>query len=367
MYQIISIFDFLFYNIYLILFQLFTNMKKTPIGIVGLGRLGREYAKNIAVMVNNAELVAACSLVQAELDYVQQHFDVPNIYTDYEAMLADKSIEAIVIISSTDQHADQIIKALAAGKHVFCEKPLSINIPDCYKVEAAAEKYKDQIAMLGFVRRYDASYADAKRKIDEGLVGKPFFLRSQTIDKDTWAPFQIEYCTTGGGIFHDFNAHDIDLAHWFLGSDIKKVWSLGGAYRFKEFGDLGDADNTFAMCELENGTSALIGASRVSSFGHNTMTEIFATEGNLKVGDPNMKNRLIISDKYGVRSEGLETFFDRFKDAFLTQIQAFVDCVQAGKQPDLTIKNAAKVTLVATALTKSFKEKRVVDVDDLRL
>jgi myo-inositol 2-dehydrogenase/D-chiro-inositol 1-dehydrogenase len=280
-------------------------------------------------------------------------------------MLTNKEIEAIVIITSTDQHADQIIMAVEAGYHVFCEKPLAINLEDCYKVEKVVEKHPGQITMLGFVRRYDPSYADAKAKLDEGLVGSPFFVRSQTVDKDVFAPFQIEYCTASGGMFHDFSVHDIDLAHWFLGSDIKNVWSLGGAYRFKEFGEAGDADNVFAMCEFKNGTTAVIAASRVSPFGHNTFTEIKATEGNLKVGDPPRKNMLEIADVHGVRYECLETFFDRFKGAFLVQIQDFVDCVLEGKQPALTMQNATKATLVANALTLSFREKRLVSVDEL--
>ena len=126
----------------------------------------------------------------------------------------------------------------------------------------------------------------------------------------------------------------------------------------------GDADNAFAMCELENGTMALIGASRVSSFGHNTFTEIMATKGNLKIGDPPNKNRLQISDKFGVRHECLDSFYDRFREAFVSQIKDFVNCINKGVQPDLTIENAAKATLVATALTKSFKENGIVHVDD---
>lgn len=340
-------------------------MKKLNIGIVGLGRLGKEYAKNITHLVHNANLVAACSLREDELNFAEDYLNVPNLYTSYEEMLTNKEMEAVVIVTSTDQHADQIIKAVEAGHHVFCEKPLAINLEDCYRVEEIVNKYPNRITMLGFVRRYDPSYVDAKLKLDQGLVGIPFFIRSQTVDKDTFAPFQIEFCTTGGGIFHDFNVHDIDLVHWYSGANITKVWSLGGAYRFKDFGLTGDADNTYAMCELDDGTMALVGASRVSSFGHNTLTEIQATEGNLKIGDPPKKNMVQISDKYGVRHECIETFFERFEEAFLLQIQDFVNCVLKKQQPALTMQNATKATLVAMALTKSFKEKTMVIVKDL--
>ncbi|MCQ9641968.1 Gfo/Idh/MocA family oxidoreductase [Chryseobacterium sp. WG14] len=341
-------------------------MKKLNIGIVGLGRLGKEYAKNLTYLVPNANLIAACSIRKEELDYVKETCNISNLYTSYDQMLdQQKDMDAVVIVTSTDQHADAIIKALEAGYHVFCEKPLALNIEDCLRVEKIVARHPDRITMLGFVRRFDSSYAEAKIKINEGLVGTPYLLRSQTIDKDTFAPFQIEFCTTGGGIFHDYNVHDIDLAHWYLDSRIEKVWALGGAYRFPEFGLAGDADNTAAMCELQNGTMAVLLASRISSFGHNTSTEIFATEGNLKIGDPPVKNMLQISDKHGIRREGMETFFDRFQHAFLTQIQSFVDHVLENKHPELTMHNATNATLVATALTKSFKEKKPVTIADL--
>ena len=340
-------------------------MEKLKLGIVGLGRLGIEYAKNISYSVHNAELFAACSIEKDEIEYVKNKFGVYNIYDSYDKMLKNKNIDAIIIVSPTDHHPDHIIKALESGFHVFCEKPLAISVSECYRVKKIVDKHKDKIAMLGFVRRYDKSYADAKIKLESGLVGKPFFIRSQTVDKDSYAPFQIEFCKSGGGIFHDFNVHDIDLVHWFSGVNIKKVWSLGGAYRFKEFGEKGDADNTYSMCELDNGSMALIGASRVSSFGHNTFTEIQATHGNLKIGDPPKKNLVQISDKYGMRHECFETVYDMFEKAFISQIKDFINSIFERKKSNLTIDNALKATLVASAMTKSFNEKKVIRVEYL--
>lgn len=340
-------------------------MKAINVGIVGLGRLGKEYAKNISWYIPKANLVAACSINQDELNYIKDRYDVKSLYTSFDTMLTNTQIDAIVIVSPTNLHAEQIIKAIEKGFHVFCEKPLAIKLEDCYKVQDIVDKYPNLITMLGFVRRFDPSYSDAKKKLNKGLVGKPFFVRSQTADIDTLAPFQIEFCTSGGGIFHDFNVHDIDLIQWYLESDITKVWSLGGAYRFKKFGDVGDADNTFAMCELENGTVASIGASRVSTAGHNTHTVIMATKGNLKIGDPPTKNRVQITDIYGVRNECVETFYERFQEAFLLQIKHFIDCILDKKQPELTTRNATKATLVATALAKSFRENKIVEIQNL--
>ena len=341
-------------------------MSKVRIGLAGLGRLGKEYAQNIQYKSPNAKLIAVCSLVKDELEYAKGQLGVELCFSSFEEMVEKSNLDAVAILTPTKYHAQQIIFSLKNGLHVFSEKPLAISLEDCLKAEKEANKHPDLISCVGFVRRYDESYMDAKEAIEKNKIGDPFFVRSQTVDKDTWAPFQVDYVKSGGGIFHDFNVHDADLARWFIGSEVKKVWSLGGAYRFKEFGDLNDADNTFAFCEFENGKMALLGASRTASYGHDTYTEIIGTHGKLTVGYPPFKNRLQISDKNGFRHECNETFYDRFKDAFLTQIQDFINSILNKKQNQCTLSNATKATLITSGMTKSFKTKQIIELKDLR-
>ena len=144
-------------------------MKKINIGIVGLGRLGKEYAKNIAYVVNNANLVAACSLREDELNFAKDCLNIPNLYTSYKEMLTNKEMEAVVIVTSTDQHADQIIKAVEAGYHVFCEKPLAIDLEDCYRVEEIVNKYPDRITMLRFCKKVRPKLCRCKTKTGSGF------------------------------------------------------------------------------------------------------------------------------------------------------------------------------------------------------
>ena len=341
-------------------------MSKVRIGLAGLGRLGKEYAQNIQYKSPNAKLIAVCSLVKDELEYAKGQLGVELCFSSFEEMVEKSNLDAVAILTPTKYHAQQIIFSIKNGLHVFSEKPLAISIEDCLKAEKEANKHPDLISCVGFVRRYDESYMDAKEAIEKNKIGDPFFVRSQTVDKDTWAPFQVDYVKSGGGIFHDFNVHDADLARWFIGSEVKKVWSLGGAYRFKEFGDLNDADNTFAFCEFENGKMALLGASRTASYGHDTYTEIIGTHGKLTVGYPPFKNRLQISDKNGFRHECNETFYDRFKDAFLTQIHDFINSILNKKQNQCTLSNATKATLITSGMTKSFKTKQIIELKDLR-
>lgn len=335
-------------------------MDKVKVGIIGLGRLGRRYAENLQFKVQHAELVAACSLNSDELDYAKNVLQVPHVYASHEDMLSRTDLDAVYIISSTDKHAEHFIAALDAGVHVFCEKPLALNVEACERVEAHSMQRPDQFAVVGFVRRFDPSYAHAKKKVDEGAIGTPFFVKSQTVDMDEQAPFQLDFVRSSGGMFHDFNVHDIDLVRWFTGSNIETVYSIGGAYRHKAFAELNDADNVLTTCALENGGMASIHASRTAFHGHDTFTEVVGTEGSLRIGRPAALNRVEISDQYGVRQECVRTFYERFEEGFLLQTQDFVDCIVEGRKPELTLRDATEATRTATAMTRSFREKNTV-------
>ena len=337
-------------------------MKKIKAGIVGLGRLGKEYAKNLSFKIKDVELVAACSLETEELEFADKELNVPHLFQDYETMLKEVVLDTVFIISSTDMHATQMTQGLEAGCHVFCEKPLSITTEACAKVEAVAARYPDQLAVVGFVRRFDPSYRYAWNKVAEGAIGTPYLVRSQTIDKDTIADWQIKYVTKSGGIFHDFNIHDIDLARWFLQSEIKTVWSVGGAYKYPAFKEAGDADHVMSTCVFENNTMAVINAGRTAMQGHDTYTEITGTHGSLRIGRPAAKNRVEIYDKHGIRKECVETFWDRFETAFLLMTQDFISCIREGRQPELSLTDARQATQAAIAFTKSFKEQKLVSL-----
>ena len=168
-------------------------MKQVNVGIVGLGRLGREYAKNLVFKIRSANLVAACSVVQEELEFAKNELGLSQLYTDFDQMLKQEDLQAVFVVSSTNKHAEHMVKALRAGLHVFSEKPLAINVEECLKVEKVAALHPEQLAVVGFVRRFDPSYRYAKSKVEQGAIGKPYLVRSQTVDKDTIADWQIQY------------------------------------------------------------------------------------------------------------------------------------------------------------------------------
>lgn len=337
-------------------------MQKVKVGIVGLGRLGKEYATNLMHHIRHADVIAACSLNEEERVFAKNELGILRVFADYEEMLKVTELEAIFVISSTDMHAEHIVKALRAGKHVFSEKPLATTYEACKEVEAVAQEHPHLKAVVGFVRRYDASYRYAKEHIDSGAIGTPFMVRSQTVDQDTVNDFQLQYVGKSGGIFHDYNVHDIDLARWFLEAEIETVYAMGGSFKHEGFAAAGDADNVITTCKMTNGSMAIIYASRTAMHGHDTYTEITGTLGALRIGRPAGKNRVEIYDQHGVRKECVTSFWERFEDAFLMMASDFIACILENRQPELSIHDATIATEAAIAFTESFQKGTLISI-----
>lgn len=335
-------------------------MDTVRIAIVGLGRLGKRHAANLRYRVPGATLVGACSVVPEELVWARSELALEKTWDSYEDVLKDADVDAVFLVSSSSVHKEQIIAGLEAGKHVFSEKPMGVTVEECAAVEQVVSEYDDLHFQLGFVRRFDPSYAWAKQQIAAGAIGEPFLVRSQTVDMDEYAEFQIAFVPSSGGIFLDMNSHDIDLARWLLGSEVKSVYAVGGSYVHPGFAQANDADNTVALLTFEDGKMAVISASRTAFHGHDTHTEITGTAGILKIGHTPAKNRVEILDPQGVRVECVRDFYERFQEGFLVEAQSFVRGIQNGIKPTILAVDGTRATEVGFAMTQSFKEGRIV-------
>ena len=333
---------------------------KLRIGIVGLGRLGKRHAENLAHRVGDAELAAACSLVPGELEWASKELGIETLYDDYGKMIAEANLDAVFIASSSSVHAAQIIGGLDRGLHVFCEKPMGISIEECLSVEKAAAAHPDRTFMVGFVRRFDPSYRYAKKLIEEGAIGTPFLVRSQTVDLDEYAPFQVKFVPTSGGIFLDMNVHDIDLARWYLGDEVASVYAIGGSFVHPEFEAVGDADNTCALLKFKSGKMAVLSVSRTAFHGHDTHTEITGSKGIIKIGMTPAKNRVELFDREGARVECVKDFYERFAEGFLAEAEHFVESALQGRDPGMVARDGTAATEVGFALGRSFREGRIV-------
>jgi myo-inositol 2-dehydrogenase/D-chiro-inositol 1-dehydrogenase len=333
------------------------------IGIAGLGRMGRRHAENLAHKVPASELVAACSPLPDELEWAKRELGVAQCYTEYTTMLARAEIDAVFVVTPTTLHAPQIVEALRARKHVFSEKPLSLDIAECRRVEAEAALQPDLKVMIGFVRRFDTSYRHAHALIRDGGIGRPLMVRSHTLDQDDPSGFFVRYSQASGGIFVDMSVHDIDSARWLLGaSDATRVFASGLVGVHEGLREWRDVDNGVATCEFVTGEIATIYASRTMAHGFECMTEVIGTRGRIMVGGDARRDHVVISDVHGVRHECTPTFYERFEDAFLREDTEFVQAVIEDRPPPLTLRDATEATRISLAMRQSLLEKRVVSL-----
>jgi myo-inositol 2-dehydrogenase/D-chiro-inositol 1-dehydrogenase len=333
-----------------------SSSKTLRVGIAGLGRLGLRHAENLAFSLRHCQLVAACSPVEAERATAREHLGVGLVFDSLEAMLQGADIDAVVLVTPTSLHADQAIAVLEAGKHVFIEKPLALNVEDCERVEAVKAHHPGLTAMVGFVRRFDPSYANAFQSIEADAVGRPFLVRSQTADQYSPDGFFVRFAGTSGGIFMDCSVHDIDLARWMLGSPkALRAFASGTIACHPDLAQHHDVDNGLAIVEFEGGARAVLYASRTFAHGHETQTEVIGTKGQLQVGAGAARDRVVYSDTHGVRHLAVKDFFERFEAAFQLEMQAFVDTCLGLRACPLTLQDATEATRIGLAITRSLR------------
>lgn len=335
-------------------------MKKLRIGIVGLGRLGKFHAQNISYKIPNAELTAACSIMPSELEYAKTELGISDVYSDYREMLAKANIDAVVIVTTSSEHCWQIEAALDAGKHVFSEKPLGVNVEQCKQAQAAVERHPELTFMLGFMRRYDKSYSYAKAKIDAGAIGTPYLVKATGIDPEAFVDGAIRFSSTSGGIFLDMAIHDIDLMRWFLGCEATEVYAMGATFKHPEFKAAGDDETGVAVYKFENGAMGIAHVGRTSPYGYHVETEIVGTEGTIRISAIPEKNQAQIYNLNGVCTECVGSFPERFEEAYLIEMAEFVDCVCAGKQPGVSVYDGVKSTAIGYATTEAWKTGKIV-------
>jgi myo-inositol 2-dehydrogenase/D-chiro-inositol 1-dehydrogenase len=325
------------------------------IGIVGLGRLGKRHAENLALRVPGAVLVAAASPVAAERTWAEQN--LPSIsnslttYDDLPGLLRHPGLDAVWLVTPTSLHAGQTVLALEAGKHVFCEKPLALETRDCDAVIEAARSRPGQVAMVGFMRRFDPAYAEARRQLREGALGELFHIHCASHDPIDPHGFFVKFAPTSGGIFLDCCIHDLDLVRWMLdGARPLQVSAAGTRRMYPALEACGDIDTGFATITFEGGAVATFHVSRTSHRGYEATMSLNGTRGALSLGR-DLTRLPLVTERDGQRClEGQPDFFARFNDAFLLEARAFVAAVREGLPSPLSLEDAREATRLACAL-----------------
>ena len=333
-------------------------MKKINIGVIGLGRLGSLYAGYLAGRVRGAELAAVADSSEGVAASIADALGIECHYRHYQDLLAQKNIDAIVVTTPTSTHKDVVVESAKCRKAIFCEKPLSLSLEECEIMMKAVED-NGVFFQMGFMRRFDAGYAAAKKKITEGVVGTPVVFKSSS--RDPFRP-SLEYADPkhSGGLIIDCGIHDFDLARWFMG-EIAHVYSIGGTVVYPEMKEVGDIDNAIVTLTFVNGHMGVVDLSRSGIYGYDIRTEILGTKGTLQIGYLRQTPMRLLT-KEGVMHDTVPYFTQRFEQAYVTQLQDFVDSLLQGKQPSVTGGDGIAAFRISVAATASYKEGRPVAV-----
>lgn len=338
-------------------------MKKLKIGIIGVGRLGYEHACNIANRVPGSELVAICDANLEQAKRVGEELGVSAVYNDPKALCADPNVEAVAIITNTASHVEMIKIAMDAGKHVFCEKPLADTVEKCKEAEKIVAAHPELIFMLGFMRRYDHSYAVAKKKIDKGDIGDIILVRCYSQDPIAIIEGTLDYAPRSGGQFIDMSIHDIDLIRWLTGSEPKNLWAIGGCYEFKQYKDWDDGDNVSCLMQCENDAMAFFYAGRAAAHGSHVETEIVGTRGTLRISAIPTDSMVEVMSEHGVCRECYQDFVTRWHDAYITEIEEFCDCVATGRKANPGVIDGTQSTKIAFRCKESFLTNKLLPLE----
>jgi myo-inositol 2-dehydrogenase / D-chiro-inositol 1-dehydrogenase len=316
------------------------------LGVIGAGRIGRIHAGNVAAAAG-ATLVAVSDALAAAAESLAA--ELRTKATSREAMLADPAIAGVLICSPTDTHADFIEEAVKAGKAVFCEKPVDLSsdrIRACLKTVESAGKP----LMIGFNRRFDPNFAEAKRRIVAGDVGK---IELVTILSRDPGPPPVEYVKRSGGLFRDMMIHDLDLARFLLGEDPVEVHAVASCLVDPAIGQAGDVDTAAVLLKTASGKIAQISNSRRASYGYDQRFEVHGSKGMVRAQNVPLTT-VEIADARGFRTDpALPFFLERYAAAYRAELASFLDCLVSGVAPSPSGTDGLKAQLLADAATES--------------
>ena len=330
-------------------------MRKVKVAVIGLGRLGSRHATNLQTRIFDADLVAVSDVSEKALNSFVEKFPSVKGYLDYKEMLLDKSIEAVIVASSTSTHAQTVIDCINADKKVFCEKPLAVSLEQAIEVQNIVDD-KDGYLQLGFMRRFDTPYVKAKQKIDSGEIGKPVSLLA--ISRDPECP-PMEFAKNSGGLVNDMAIHDIDLCRWLMDSEVKEVFAHGGVVRFEQLREIGDIDHVNISIIFENGKMALVETSRNSAYGYDIRTEVVCEHGAVEIGRLQAEDTIYKTpNSKSVRT--ISGFLDRFEESYFNEVNIFIENIINDIKPSVSAIDGVKAIKIADAINQSIKTNKSV-------
>ena len=329
-------------------------MDKLKIGLIGLGRIGKIHYNNIKQQIPEAEVVMVSDV---NGDYSE--YDVPN--GNSGELITHPDIDAVIICSPTDTHADYVEQCARAGKHVFCEKPLDLSLERIKETLGVVDEYGIKL-MLGFNRRFDANFLKVKSLVEGGHVGNPHIVKITSRDP---APPPLDYLKSSGGMFMDMTIHDFDMARYIMGKEVKQVYAAAATFCGDEVEAAGDIDTAVITLTFEDGSLAVIDNSRKAVYGYDQRLEVFGDNGMANVDNNKPDNHMLYHAGSVESSLPLHFFMERYTASYLTEMRLFVQAIRQQEEVPVDGKDGLQATMIAVAAAISVREGRPVDLTEI--
>ncbi len=331
------------------------------LGLIGAGRIGRLHARHLAFHIPTAELVAVADVRPEAAEACARACHVPHAVADYREVIARPDVDAVVICSATHTHVEIIEAAAAAGKHIFCEKPLALHLEEVYRalraVRAAGVKLQ-----VGFNRRFDANYRRVREAIARGEIGTPHLLHIISRDPEPPPP---EYVRSSGGLFLDMTIHDFDMARYLIGGEVVELYAVAGVRVDPAIGELGDVDTAVVLLSFENGVFGTIDNSRRAVYGYDQRVEVFGSDGCIRTENEHPNTAVISTARAVCRDLPLHFFVNRYTASYLAEMEAFVEAVREDRPVPVTGEDGLMALVMGLAACRSLEEKRPVRLAEI--
>ena len=329
-------------------------MKKYKFAIAGLGRIGKIHLENLLLM-DQVEVVSAMD-TQVEGHQFAKKKGIDQIFNSYEQMIKESTIDAVVICSPTDTHADYVQMAAYAGIAVFCEKPLDLNLGRVLEVLKLVES-KGIKLMLGFNRRFDQEFLKVKKLVAQGAIGNHHLVKITS--RDPQAP-PISYVVQSGGLFLDMTIHDFDMARFLVDKEVVEVYAKGAALINPELSRVGDIDSAVITLTYEDGTMAIIDNSREAAYGYDQRVEVFGSKGMVKADNNLHDTHQLFNSEGSHAALPLHFFLERYAAAYKTETREFIYALSNNTDLPVNGNDGLQSLKIGLAAIKSIKENRPV-------
>ncbi|MFC4767114.1 inositol 2-dehydrogenase [Effusibacillus consociatus] len=329
--------------------------------VLGLGRLGYWHAENLATRINGAQLDCVADPFAEQAEKVARELGVKKWTQFTYEVFEDSSIDAVIIATPTSTHADLIKRAANSGKHIFVEKPLTHDLDEADEVIQEINQ-NHVVCQVGFMRRFDPAYAEARKRILAGDIGKPIYFKG--VSRDPGSP-PAEFIKNSGGIFLDMSIHDYDIARFLMGSEVTSVSSHGNILVNSFMEEFNDVDQAITYLTFESGAAGDIEASRNAFYGYDIRGEVIGTEGSIVIGSLKYHDVQILTSR-GSTHDIVPAFPERFKDAYQLEMAHFIDCLRKNEKPSVTEIDGKMALEIGVAARKSFETGEKVHLENTR-